>query len=93
MHELEPEDLFLRYALAMEYLGMESNDEAASLLRTILLDDPHHIASYYQLGKIVEQTNEAEALVLFERGFQEALLQKSQRTANEFRAAIDELQY
>jgi tetratricopeptide (TPR) repeat protein len=93
MIELEPQDSFLQYALAMEYLGMSETQQAEKIFRQIINADEHHVASYYQIGKLLETTNEAEAISFFEKGMEEAKVKGDQKTVNEFRTALDELLY
>jgi predicted Zn-dependent protease len=93
MLDQQPDDLFLQYALAMEYLGMGKATEAEKQFRAILLVDVHHVASYYQLGKLLEGTNETEAIQVYEKGMAEAKIKNDLKTVNEFRSALDELLY
>lgn len=91
MLEQQPLDLFLQYALAMEYLGMNRTADAESLFKEIIAVDEHYVAAYYQLGKLLESTNETEAMRIYEKGMSEAQLKGDRKTVNEFRSAIDEL--
>lgn len=91
--EQQPDDLFLQYALGMEFLGMGKTEEAQKQFRAIIAADAHHVASYYQLAKLVEASNEAEAIQLYETGMAEAKLKNDLKTMNEFRSALDELRY
>ena len=93
MFELEPQDLFLQYALAMEYIGMQQLIEAQKLFKTIIATDEHYVAAYYQLGKLMEATDETEAIAIYEKGMSEAQLKGDRKTVNEFKSAIDELTY
>jgi predicted Zn-dependent protease len=93
MLEQQPDDLFLQYALGMEYLGMGKTADAEKQFRAILLVDAHHVASYYQLGKLLEGTDECEAIQIYEKGMAEAKLRNDLKTMNEFRSALDELLY
>ncbi len=93
MLEEQPLDLFLQYALAMEYLGMNQQAEAERLFKAIISADEHYVAAYYQLGKLLETTNETEAITLYEKGMSEAQLKGDRKTVNEFRSAIDALIY
>lgn len=93
MLEKQPDDLFLQYALAMEYLGMQQPDKAQVLLRQIITVDEHYVAAYYQLGLLLQQTDEAAAVAVFEKGMLEAQQKGDRRTVNEFRSALDELLY
>lgn len=89
----QPDDLFLQYALGMEFLGMGKTDDAQNQFRAIIAADSQHVASYYQLAKLVELTNQAEAIQLYERGLAQAQKKNDLKTINEFRTALDELLY
>lgn len=89
----QPQDLFLKYALAMEYLGMQNNADAAVLFREVIAADSHYIAAYYQLGKLMEQNDEKEAIAIYEKGMEEARIKNDRKTMNEFRSALDELMF
>lgn len=91
MLDKQPDDLFLQYALAMEYLGMQKPGDAEKLFRNIIATDEHYVAAYYQLGKLLEPANEHEAINIYEKGMEEAQLKNDRKTVNEFRAALDEL--
>lgn len=93
MLEKQPNDLFLQYALAMEYIGLQQPDKAQTLLRQIIATDEHYVSAYYQLGLLLQGKDEAAAIAVFEKGMQEALLKGDRKTVNEFRSALDELLY
>jgi tetratricopeptide (TPR) repeat protein len=93
MLEQQPLDLFLQYALAMEYLGMSQPAEAENLFKAIITTDEHYVPAYYQLGKLLEVNKENEAIAIYEKGMSEAQLKGDRKTVNEFRSALDELMY
>jgi predicted Zn-dependent protease len=70
MLELDPQDLFLQYVLAMEYLAMQQPVEAQKLFKTIIATDEQYVAAYYQLGKLLEANNETEAIAIYVTGKQ-----------------------
>ncbi|MES2560990.1 MAG: hypothetical protein V4590_14685 [Bacteroidota bacterium] len=93
MLEKQPDDLFLQYALAMEYLGMQQPEKAQNLFEQIIAADEHYVAAYYQLGLLLEGSDEKRAIAIYEKGMQEAQLKGDRKTVNEFRSALDELLY
>lgn len=93
MLEQQPNDLFLQYALAMEYLGLQEFTKAQELFANIIKSDEHYVAAYYQLGLLLKDSNEPEAVRLFEKGLSEAQQKGDRKTVNEFRTALDELLY
>lgn len=52
----EPGDLFIRYAIALELKRAGDMEQAIFDLRSILTDEPMHIASYYQLALLLADT-------------------------------------
>jgi len=81
-----PQDIFLNYAVAMEYKGLSLFDKTINQL--------NHVATLYQLGVLLNEKNENEKAILFlEKGLQIAKQKKDLKTANEFQALIDEILY
>lgn len=93
MLDEQPNDLFLQYALAMEYLGMKQLSDAEQLFKQIIEADEHYVAAYYQLGKLIEQHNQDAAIVIYEKGMAKAQLKGDRKTVNESKSALDELLY
>ena len=92
MLESNPDDLFLHYALAMEYLSAEEDILAAEKLEWIKSNAPEYLALYYQLAKLYEKMNEQEkAITIYELGIEVAKQQKETKTMNELRSALEEL--
>ena len=89
-----PQDIFLNYALAMEYKGLSQFDNALKQLNTVFLLDENHVPTLYQLGVFWMEKSESEkALLYLEKGLQIAKQKKDLKTANEFQALIDEILY
>lgn len=90
MLEKEPEDLFLNFALGLEY----ANDTETLLLaeqqfKRVLSHNDTYIAAYYQLGKLFESTlRKTEALDSYLTGLKKAKEQKNNKAVNEFSEAI-----
>jgi Tfp pilus assembly protein PilF len=86
----EPRDVFLNYALALEYLkDPESAQSAEAQLRHVLTLDEAYVPAYYQLGKILEAQNKTSgALAMYRRGLEMARSRNDRKTANEFEEAI-----
>ena len=94
MLEQQPNDPFLTYAMAMEYLGLSNLTKAEELFKQVLLIEPNHLAVHYQLGILLPNLGkEAEAIIILERGLMLAQQKGDQKTKNEFRSALDELLY
>ena len=92
MLEKQPDDLFLQYAMGMEYLGLNDMLRAENAMRNVIRADEHYVAAYYQLGKIlIGKQAEQEAVSVLEMGLKEAKLKGDNKTTNEFRSLLDEI--
>lgn len=87
-----PDDSFLKYALALEYLKLGNDAEALGLLGSVMEKDPGYVGVYYQLGKYWEEKGKTEkAIELYEKGIQAANAAGDRKAAGELRTALDEL--
>jgi Tfp pilus assembly protein PilF len=87
--EKEPTDSFLNYALALEYAKENNLTKAIELIEQIVQKDEQYLASYYQLGQLYEQQNQAQkALEYYKKGVLIAQAQKNKKTLNELNEAI-----
>lgn len=50
-----PNDAFLNYALAIEYVGMGMDEDAQVIFENLLANQPEYTATYYHLGKLYER--------------------------------------
>ena len=88
----EPEDPFIKHALALEYWKAGDTAAARGLLEEVLAKDVAAVGSYYQLGKLLEGMGEARlALEWYEKGMAAAKTAGENRAYNELRAAYDDL--
>lgn len=88
MLDKEPGDLFLNYALGLEYVSESVMDKAEGAFKQVLSLDESYIPAYYQLGKLMEQQNSSAALVYFKKGLKVAQEKKDHKAINEFGEAI-----
>jgi Tfp pilus assembly protein PilF len=89
-----PQDNFLRHALALEYIKQEQDQEARTLFETILTQSPDYIGSYYHLAKLLEKMQEKQlAIKWYEKGMQAAKQAGDQHAYNELQAAYEDLVY
>lgn len=94
MLELQPDDVFLKYALAMELVSENKLNEAVAQLENILKDDPDYLAAYYQLAKLYESIEmNDKAISTYEKGMSLAEKCKDQKTYGELRSALEELTF
>jgi tetratricopeptide (TPR) repeat protein len=89
MLEQEPNDVFLNYALAMEWLGEGVYNKAEEqFLRTLQIKQDH-LPCFYQLGQVAEKLNkEKEALEYYRKGVEVAKAQNNNKALNELNEAI-----
>lgn len=82
-------DLFLNYALGIEYTSIGNYMEAETQFKKVLALDENYIAGYYQMGKLLEVLDKNEAaLGYFQIGLEKAKLKKDNKAVNEFGEAI-----
>ncbi|MBE2290249.1 MAG: hypothetical protein IAE95_11885 [Chitinophagaceae bacterium] len=92
--EASPKDCFLNHALALEYVKAGDESRARTYFETNLNNDPHYVATYYHLGKLLERTGATDAAVaIYEKGMAEAKLAKDMHSYNELQAAYEDLVY
>src|SRR5262245_21157313 len=58
--ELDPDDSFVRYGLAMEHAGAGQDGEAVKLLDDLLRRDPGYVPAYLQAGRALIRLGEDE---------------------------------
>lgn len=90
MLEKEPNDIFLNYALGIEYAANpETSADAESQFKIVLSLNEDYIPAYYQLGKLNETLlRNEEAIDYFKKGLEKAKAQKNNKAINEFNEAI-----
>lgn len=59
----EPEDAFLRYAIALELKRLDRTGEAIAQLEQLATDQPEHIATYYQLASLLAEAGRKEEAI------------------------------
>lgn len=92
--EKSPNDPFLHFGIAMEYLSSNSLDLALEKMEYIAEHFPDYLANYYQLAKLYETKNdEVNAIATYEKGIALAQQQGDKKTAGELRSALEELTF
>jgi tetratricopeptide (TPR) repeat protein len=65
----EPNDPFLKYALATEYFSASDHEKALFYFEDLILNHPDYIGTYYHLGKLYEIINrQSEAILVYKKG-------------------------
>jgi Tfp pilus assembly protein PilF len=65
----DPKDPFLRYGLAMEYVGEGNDPEAVNCFRELLAANPDYVPAYLQAGQALTRLDKAaDAREVFRSG-------------------------
>lgn len=89
-----PDDPFLHFGIAMEYLSMDEAEKALDKMLYIKDHFPEYLPNYYLLAKQLEGFNETDkAIEVYEKGISLALELKENKTAGELRSALEELTF
>ena len=88
----EPDDAFLLYALATEYLRLNQADTALSYYERLVSDHPKYVGTYYHLGKLYEALNRRDdAIKTYETGIQVAKEVRDNHALSELQGVYNEL--
>jgi tetratricopeptide (TPR) repeat protein len=80
----EPRDVFLNFALAMEYFKAGRHDEALTQFGRVNEIDPDYVAAYFhKANSLVALGRKAEAKPLLEHGIEVAKRTKNPHAASE----------
>lgn len=89
-----PEDSFLNYALAIEYVALQQDFEARSIMEKLVRHNPDYFATYYHLGKLYERIGE-ETLAenIYKSGLEITKSLGEKHAYGELRGAYEELTF
>jgi Tfp pilus assembly protein PilF len=88
----QPNDNFLRHALALEYIKIGEDIQARDLFIQILTETPEYIGSYYHLAKCLEKLQDRSAAIeWYEKGMAAAKLAKDDHSYRELQGAYEDL--
>ena len=89
MLQSNPDDTFLRYAVALEYIKLEENEKAIHYLKSLIKDFPDYLPTYYQYGKLLEEKGKTDkAILIYKKGREVATAQKDTKTLGELSEAL-----
>jgi len=90
----DPDDLFSKFALALELLKINEVQKAQLLFETVLKQDSGYVGVYYHLGKLYQSKEQYDkALQTFRDGVQIAGTKQDQHAKSELREAIQQLRF
>lgn len=87
-----PNDAFLNYAIAIEYVGMEKDDIAQPIFEKLADTQPEYTATYYHLGKLYERVNRKDdAETVYKKGIAITMKNREQHALSELQNALTNL--
>ncbi len=88
----EPNDEFLKYALATEYLRLGDNDKALAYYEDLVNNHPGYVGTYYHLGKLYEMLNRKDdAVKTYETGMKVAREKRDNHSFSELQSVYNQL--
>jgi tetratricopeptide (TPR) repeat protein len=89
MLEKNPDDTFLNYAAALEYKKENDPHKAIAIFKKIVDQDPEYLATYYQLGKLLEETDKVDdAIEVYRKGHKLAVEKNDIKATGELYEAL-----
>lgn len=90
--EEEPNDAFTLYALALEYLVIDS-EKSYTIFKNLVDNHSNYVPTYYQFGSLLQSLNKMdEAEIIYQKGIEMALLVKDFHTLSELKSALINMQ-
>ena len=88
----EPNDPFLKYALATEYLRMNQTDKALEYYEDLVNNHRDYAGTYYHLGKLYEALGRKDdAIATYETGMKVTKEQRNNHAFSELQGVYNEL--
>ena len=88
----EPNDPFLKYALATEYLRLNQADKALEYYEELVKNHADYTGTYYHLGKLYEALGRRQdAISTYEAGMKLTKEKRDNHAYSELQAVYDEL--
>ena len=93
LYKKDPNDSFVTYGIALEYISTGNYDEAEKYLTEIITNDPDYVPAYMQLAQVKENLNKIEdAKDTYKKGIEAAKKNNELRTASEMEEFLSELE-
>lgn len=88
--ENEPNDPFLKYALATEYLNADEKDKALSYYEDLINNHADYVGTYYHLGKLYEALDRKDdAISTYKKGMETARAARDMHAFSELQAVYN----
>ncbi len=92
-HEEDPDDAFVRFALAREYEKRGDLATARATFEALVSDQPEYVGTYYHLAKLYQRLELSEAAVeTYNQGIKHASALGDRHSESELRSALMELE-
>lgn len=89
-HANEPNDPFLKYALATEYIAINDFNSALIYFEDLILNHKDYVGTYYHLGKLYEKLNrKEEAIKTYQQGMQVARTARDNHAFSELQSVYN----
>lgn len=86
----EPDDPFLKYALATEYLNANEKELALQYYEDLISNHPDYVGTYYHLGKLYETLDRKDdALNIYKMGMEITRKVKDMHAFSELQAVYN----
>lgn len=93
LNKQDPDDEFITYGIALEYIKMNNFEKAQSFLEALQKRVPNYVPTYYQLAKVYEQLKRYEdALVTYQKGIPVAQTGGDLKAVSELRREMEFLE-
>ncbi|MBE9583743.1 tetratricopeptide repeat protein [Mucilaginibacter sp. JRF] len=87
----EPNDEFLKYALATEYLRLNDTEKALAYYEDLTTNHPGYTGTYYHLGKLYEALNRKDdAIETYQTGMRITREKRDNHAYSELQAAYSQ---
>lgn len=84
-----PDDSFLLYAIAQEYIKEDNNGEALKFFDNLLKNNPNYTGAYYHLGKLHERLGDLPtAIDTYKKGLEVTRQRAAHHDHNELKGAL-----
>lgn len=87
----QPNDAFLKHALALEHVKINDDETARALFEENRKEQPEYIGTYYHLGQLLIRNHQTEeAIQVWEEGMKWAIHQKDDHAYRELKSIHEE---
>ena len=92
-HRDDPDDPFVRYALAQEHLKRGETNDALQYFEGLVDEHPGYVGTYYHLGKLYEALGRSDdAIRTYQTGIEQAARASDLHARSELQGALLEAQ-